>query len=332
MARDLSGLQAEVPRIEIMPHGVKRPLWSVMIPTFNCAKYLRQTLESVLSQDPGPEKMQIEVVDDCSTTDDPRAVVEELGRGRVTFHRKPRNEGAVQNFNTCIQRSIGHLVHILHGDDWVGQGYYLVIENIARRHPNLGLYATRSFFVDENSVITSVSERIPSLEQPSTSAEAFYYACPLEWAGITIRRSTYEALGGFRPALIHTADRDVWARIIAKHGAIVSSDVMGYYRMFAANHTSQMVRTAENIRDMCRLHTIFSNSHPGFSETRAKSLVAELAWHQSRAFELAGDTAAAELNLRIWRELTSLRQRAARLFVTAIKPIARMLVFGNRGE
>ena len=42
------------------------PLWSVMIPTFHCARFLRQTLESVLSQDPGPDVMQIEVVDDCS--------------------------------------------------------------------------------------------------------------------------------------------------------------------------------------------------------------------------------------------------------------------------
>jgi glycosyltransferase involved in cell wall biosynthesis len=31
-----------------------------MIPTFNSAKYLRETLGSVLAQDPGPERMQIE--------------------------------------------------------------------------------------------------------------------------------------------------------------------------------------------------------------------------------------------------------------------------------
>ena len=35
-----------------------------MIPTFHCAQFLHQTLESVLSQDPGPDVMQIEVIDD----------------------------------------------------------------------------------------------------------------------------------------------------------------------------------------------------------------------------------------------------------------------------
>ena len=48
-----------------------RPLWSVMIPTYHCARYLAETLASVLDQDPGPEAMQIEVVADHSTADDP---------------------------------------------------------------------------------------------------------------------------------------------------------------------------------------------------------------------------------------------------------------------
>lgn len=320
---------AEAPRFEPVPHGLRRPLWSVMIPTYNCAHYLRQTLSSVLAQDPGSEHMQIEVVDDCSS-DDPHAVVTEIGKGRVEFFRKTRNEGAVQNFNTCIERSAGHLVHILHGDDWVGAGYYRTIAQLAAKHPDLGLYGVRSFFVDENSVITSVAERLPSLEQPSRLPNVFYYACPLEWAGITVRRSAYEALGGFRPALIHTADRDAWARIISQHGGLVSSEVQSYYRMFAANHTSQMVRKAENIRDMCRLHQIFAMRYPGFCEPLARSLAAELAWNQGRAFQKAGDVAAANENMQVWRELTDVRQRFARHLKETAKPLLRKFLLCGR--
>ena len=54
-----------------------RPLWSVMIPTYDCAKYLPQTLHSVLEQDPGSGQMQIEVVDDAST-DRPEDVVRSI--------------------------------------------------------------------------------------------------------------------------------------------------------------------------------------------------------------------------------------------------------------
>ncbi len=62
----------------------KRPLWSVMIPTYNCAEYLRYTLATVLAQDPGIDKMQIVVVDNNSCDDDPAAIVEELGGGDVS--------------------------------------------------------------------------------------------------------------------------------------------------------------------------------------------------------------------------------------------------------
>src|SRR6476469_290020 len=96
-----------------------RPLWSVMIPTYNCTKYLRQTLESVLCQDQGPGKMQIEVVDDYSSDGDVAAVVQEVGRGRVSFFQQKENKGHIRNFETCINRSEGHLMHLLHGDDLV---------------------------------------------------------------------------------------------------------------------------------------------------------------------------------------------------------------------
>ncbi len=50
LASPASGLIA--PPIDKVPAGIPRPLWSVMIPTFNCAAYLRETLASVLASFP----------------------------------------------------------------------------------------------------------------------------------------------------------------------------------------------------------------------------------------------------------------------------------------
>jgi cellulose synthase/poly-beta-1,6-N-acetylglucosamine synthase-like glycosyltransferase len=58
----LESLKTNVPKIDSVLEGFNRPFWSVMIPTYNCAKYLRKTLKSVLEQDLGLEKMQIEIV------------------------------------------------------------------------------------------------------------------------------------------------------------------------------------------------------------------------------------------------------------------------------
>src|SRR5947207_16010963 len=100
-----------------VPGGVERPLWSVMIPTFNRTTYLRRTLESVLAQDPGREQMQIEVVDDCSTADNPEPVVRAIADDRVEFSRNIKNLGLMSNINRCIERAREHLIHILHSNE-----------------------------------------------------------------------------------------------------------------------------------------------------------------------------------------------------------------------
>jgi cellulose synthase/poly-beta-1,6-N-acetylglucosamine synthase-like glycosyltransferase len=48
--------------IKVLPiseTNVIRPIWSVMIPTYNCSIYLKQTIESVLIQDRGIHNMEI---------------------------------------------------------------------------------------------------------------------------------------------------------------------------------------------------------------------------------------------------------------------------------
>ena len=115
--------------------GVNRPKWSVMIPTYNCARFLGGTLESVLAQAEGSGGMQIEVVDDCSV-DDPENVVRQIGGGRVDFFRQSSNVGHIANFQTCLTRARGEIVHLLHGDDLVRPGFYEALQRGFDAEPN----------------------------------------------------------------------------------------------------------------------------------------------------------------------------------------------------
>ena len=84
------------PTIAPLPAGPARPFWSVMIPIYNCREdYLRETLRSVLGQDPGVADMQIEVIDNDSTIGDPEAVIREMGSERIEYHRQPINVGII---------------------------------------------------------------------------------------------------------------------------------------------------------------------------------------------------------------------------------------------
>jgi len=296
-----------------------RPLWSVMIPTFNCAKYLRQTLESVLAQDTGPAQMQIEVVDDSSTLDDPEAVVRQVGGARVTFHRKTCNEGAIANFNTCIERSRGHLVHILHGDDYVLPGFYSRFAKEARDHSDVSAFFARCQIVEEDGTLELLTKRLQYLETPGWQTGELFDHNDLATPGVVMRRSFYENHGGFFPSLIHCADWEMWVRAIQEGGALFINEPLAAYRFFQGNDTSRLRRTGETFRDNLRLGYIWERRYKNFSRARFERLVGVRALELSEQYRLKKDTEAAAANRKIWKELTPLSRRIAKAILALLR-------------
>jgi glycosyltransferase involved in cell wall biosynthesis len=311
-----------IPSIAPLSQGIRRPLWSVMIPNYNSGEYLRKTLLSVMAQDCGPERMEIEVVDNCSTEGDPEALVRAVCGGRVTFYRRQKNEGAIANFNECIRRSHGHLIHILHSDDYILPGFYAEIERLAELYENVALLATRCFFVDESETITGVTTRIPELEKSGRSAQALYYETSMQFPGVVVRRTFYETHGGYMPSLVHTADREMWARAVSSGGGVLSSSVLACYRMSGSNDTAAVLRSGENVRDLLRLAEVFRNRYPGFSSSRARRSAAYLALRQARKFSTLNDSGSAQINWHLWLENCSWLDRAKE----ALRPLSRRLL------
>jgi GT2 family glycosyltransferase len=251
-------LQRHTPVIAPVAHP-QRPFWSVMIPTYNCAHYLRRTLESVLAQDPGPDKMQIEVVDDCSTRDDPEAVVRVLGRGRVNFYRQPSNQGATRTFNTCLNRAGGQWVHLLHGDDAVRAGFYRACEKIITAYPEVVMVFGQVQIIDENDQPINVFGPIPPENSPVVRDFAKRQARQqlAQFAGAVVKRAAYEQAGGFCTYFGHVADMDMWHRI-GRIGAVGQTpDPYGLYRMHAGSDTSKLMLSGMNVRETVLL--ILSN-------------------------------------------------------------------------
>jgi glycosyltransferase involved in cell wall biosynthesis len=253
---------ADPPVIGRVPEGTPRPFWSVMIPTYNCAPLLRETLASVLAQDPGPKRMQIEVVDDCSTNDDPEAVVRELAGDRVQFYRQPKNRGPIGNFNTCAERSRGRWVHILHGDDTVRPGFYERAEDAILSHPDLGAVFFRYIYMFEDGHWQHLSE-IES-RQPAVLGEEFVNRMLLTneimFPAMIVRRDVYETLGGFRPQLVHCADWDMWLRTTLHYPVFYDPTPLACYRVHAGADTARLVKSGENVVDerrFCDLVTTY---------------------------------------------------------------------------
>ncbi len=240
----------EYPVIAPLPPGMNRPLWSVMIPTYNSTKYLAQTLESVLAQDPGVEQMQIEVVDNCSTQDDPETLVREIGKGRVLFHRQKKNVGLTENFNTCIQRSAGHYVHILHSDDWVTSDFYSSFQQFDQVSPDISLLICPSTYVDENgSHLYTDSPITKTSGQTKTFTELQATRNRVQAPGVIVARWVYERIGGFNKQLSHCIDWEMWFRASLVGETIALSQSNCFYRIHSESDSSKLALSGKTIKE-----------------------------------------------------------------------------------
>lgn len=238
-------LENDVPRkIGLVPAGEHRPFWSVMIPVYNRTRYIEQAISSVLAQNVGPDQMQIEVVDDCSTVDGIAQMVQSLGQGRVSFYRQPGNVGLSANWNTCIRRARGQWVHILHDDDFVLPGFYERLQAAAGQDESIGAAFSRFIWVDAEGHWQEISP----LERPTPGVlsgwiERIAISQRIQFPAIVVRRSVYETLGGFDPGLFFALDWDMWKRIAVQHPVWYEPVPLACYRNHSAQETLRLLRS-----------------------------------------------------------------------------------------
>jgi glycosyltransferase involved in cell wall biosynthesis len=213
--------------------------------------------------------MQIEVVDDCSTRDDPAAVVAEVGNGRVTFYEQSHNVGHCRNFDTCLQRSRGKLIHLLHGDDLIREGFYQKMELAFAEHPEIGAAFCRYMSIDEQGYWQTISP----LEQTQSGVisnwlEKIATGQRLQPPAMVVRREVYEELGGFDQRIAHYGeDWEMWVRIAARYPVWYEVEPLALYRIHPQSLTSQASRTGENGSDLRQVIEINRSSLPKADET-----------------------------------------------------------------
>jgi glycosyltransferase involved in cell wall biosynthesis len=242
--------QVQYPAIKPVPMEISRPLWSVMIPTYNGAQYLEQTLRSLLDQAPTPDQMQIEVIDDCSPEVDTESLVKEVGQGRVAFYRQPQNVGLVNNWNACIQRSRGHWVHVLHQDDLVLPGFYHQLEKANRASSSVGAAFCRYTYMDEDGLwkgLSHIERREAGILENWIEKIAILQL--IQFPSIVVKRSVYEKLGGFSPEVHYASDWEMWKRIAAHYDVWFEPHVLACYREHSTSETSRLVQSGKDIAD-----------------------------------------------------------------------------------
>ncbi|SOD82971.1 glycosyltransferase family 2 protein [Spirosoma fluviale] len=241
---------------------VNRPLWSVMIPVYNCSDYLREALNSVLAQDPGADQMQIEVVDDASTDADVAALVTSIGNGRVLYYRQPQNVGSLRNFETCINRAKGQLVHLLHGDDRTRPGFYQKMSKFFSEYPEIGAAFSRFTHIDDKG--NPLSEDPPLMDYDGIIPDWLFRIAQqqrLQYACKVVKRSVYEKLGSFY-GVTYGEDWEMWVRIAKYYPVAYTPEVLAEYRVHNDSISNTKTLAGQTVRDLKFLSKVISEHLP----------------------------------------------------------------------
>jgi glycosyltransferase involved in cell wall biosynthesis len=127
--------------------GGERPLVSIVTPSYNQARFLEETIRSVLDQDyPAVEYI---VVDDGSSDDS----VEVIRRyeDRLAWWTTQPNAGQVAAINRGFERSTGDLMGFLNSDDTLLPGALSAMVEALTADPELLLVYGDALYTDERS-------------------------------------------------------------------------------------------------------------------------------------------------------------------------------------
>ena len=181
---------------------------SIVIPTYNYRKYLRDCLEGALSQTIPPK--EILVVDDGSE-DNTREVVQEfLPNVRYIWQA---NMGLSAARNKGAMCTTGEWLLFCDADDiLVPTALVSLLANSQKNNVGVVYGRVDNFYPDGKPPFTSGSDRCKGFPPYPAWANFPKSAVPTSGAAI-IRRKAYETVGGYEMPWTPTEDRDFWMKV-----------------------------------------------------------------------------------------------------------------------
>jgi GT2 family glycosyltransferase len=183
------------------------PKVSVVVATYNRARYLPEAIASVLSQ--RFADLELVVVDDGST-DATREAVGAFSDPRIGYvYQAHRGVSAARN--TGLGIASGEYLAFLDDDDVFLPDKLRVQARALQHDASLGLVAGGHLVIDEQRRVLAVDE--PWKRLPRLSAEAILLGNRFASNSVLVRRSYLERVGGFDEALSLAEDWDTWMRL-----------------------------------------------------------------------------------------------------------------------
>jgi len=200
---------------------------SVIIPAYNMAKYLGETLKDILNQT--YQNFEIIVVNDAST-DHTDQVMQQFQDQRIKYIVHSENQYAAAARNTGIRVSEGEYIAFVDADDKVHPEKLAIQVAFLERNPEIGLSYCSRIEIDQNDNQLAL---VPA--QPTVSLKDLVLGYPYAPSEVVMRKDWVLKVGLFDESFRFSAEDPDFHMRLALHGCKMAGvkRVLNYRRLHA---------------------------------------------------------------------------------------------------
>ena len=186
------------------------PKISVVVPSFNQAKYLELTLRSVIDQ--AYPNLELIVIDGGSTDESPEII--RKYENHIKFWCSEPDGGQTYGIIKGFKHATGEILCFLNSDDLFEPGSLQGAGEYFAKHPETDALYGNALWIDANGTPIRPQKEIPFSRFIFLHTYNYIPGMSMFW-----RREVYDKAGGLDPTYQMAFDADLWMRI-SDHGTI----------------------------------------------------------------------------------------------------------------
>jgi glycosyltransferase involved in cell wall biosynthesis len=274
----------------------------VIIPCYNYGHYLRDCIDSVLTQ--AEVDVRILVIDDCSTDDSAAVAAGHVAQDkRVSLICHEQNRGHIATYNEGLDWARRDYVVLLSADDLLAPGALHRATTIMDAQPSVGMVYGHAPYFEANDALPMQRQRQQQRRHRVDTWAGSSWITDRCRGGVNVisspevvcRTSIQHEVGGYEATLPHVGDLEMWLRIASRSDiAYVRGTAQAYYRVHAAS--MQRTTFSAHLDDLQQRRDGFDFffAHAGarldhaleLHELSSRALAREALWRACRAYDL----------------------------------------------